>query len=90
MPPKSRRNRRPQTRREISGSISNNITSQNNAIISQAAGQISQPTVSSSKVSKTAGTEAPVGTYFATEVKWIAIVTAIITILLIASYYLFR
>ncbi len=88
MPAKSRKNRRPQARRVIPGPGGNNIANTDNAINTQPAGQVNQPSVSTSRVSK--ATEVPVGTYFATEVKWIAIVTAIIVVLLIVSYYMFR
>jgi len=59
------------------------ITSQ--SVVSQ-----SEKASNTGKVSKAAIIEPPVGAYFATEVKWIAVVTAIIVVLLIASYYIFR
>ncbi len=91
MPAKSRRNRRPQTRREISGSAGGNIGNTVNTVNTQAtAGQPDPLAASTNKASKANITEVPVGSYFLTEVKWIAVVTAIIVILLIASYYVFR
>jgi hypothetical protein len=91
MPAKSRRNRRPQTRRDISGSAGGNIVSKDNNLNPQASTGHADPVgASTNKFSKENIAEAPVGNYFLTEVKWIAIVTVIIVILLIASYYIFK
>ncbi len=92
MPAKSRRNRRPQSRREISEQGGNNTAgTANNTMNTQAtSGQIDRLSTSANKISKATVSDAPVGAYFMTEVKWIAVVTSIIVILLIASYYIFR
>ncbi len=89
MPAKSRKNRRLQTKREIPSAGGSNISNTDNAISTQSSGQVNQP-VLTSKAAKAAATEAPVGAYFATEVKWISIVAGIIIVLLIVSYYIFR
>lgn len=91
MPAKSRRNRRPQAKRAISGQGGGNIATTSDSPVNTqtSAGQGNQ-FAASNKVSRAAVPEAPVGSYFLTEVKWITIVTAIIVILLIASYYIFR
>ena len=91
MPAKSRRNRRPQTRRENSGSGGGNIGRTANTVNTQTTnGQGDPLAASTNKVSKANITDVPAGSYFLTEVKWIAVVTAIVAILLIASYYIFR
>jgi hypothetical protein len=92
MPAKSRRNRRPQTKSAISGQGGGNIATNSDSPVNTqtSAGQGNQFAASNNKVSRTTVPEAPVGSYFLTEVKWIAVVTAIIVILLIASYYIFR
>jgi hypothetical protein len=92
MPAKSRRNRRPQARREVSGQGGSNIasTSNSSANTQASAGQVDRLAVPNNKALKTAVSEAPVGAYFMTEVKWIAVVAAILVVLLIASYYMFR
>ena len=92
MPAKSRRNRRPQAKRAISGQGGGNIATSSDSPLNtptstEQGNQFASP---NNRTSKAVVPEAPVGSYFLNEVKWITIVTVIIVILLIASYYIFR
>jgi hypothetical protein len=92
MPSKSKKSRRPQTRATVAPVGGSDTSGTNSTLNTQSAAAENQAGKISTvgRVSKSAVVEPPVGTYFLSELKWIALVTVIITILLIASYYIFR
>jgi hypothetical protein len=90
MPSKSKKYRRPTTKKLDSGISGSNIPKTNESPELRPTMNQSYQTPSSTGKPVKPPAEAFFESHFTTEVKWIGLVTAIIVILLIVAYYVFK
>jgi hypothetical protein len=95
MPSKSKRNRRAFSQRAVSQRDESPKTNSNNTVASSIESSDRMAPVQSvktpySQTSKGAAAGSAIYTNFSRDLKWIGLVTGIVVILLIASYYLFK
>ena len=98
MPSKSKRNRRAVSQRAMAQRVITQNTNGNNnpispAVEATAPSSLVQPIKSTGSYrspSRGAAVESMAHTYFSKDIKWIGIVSGIIIVLLIMSYYIFR